>query len=88
MINKSDKVKELKAKYPSLTKGVNDEIIEISGAEYEQIISDWADNEIAEEQSRLEAAQLRQTKIEAYTKLGLTPAEIEALLPAPVQPIA
>jgi hypothetical protein len=88
MINKSDKVKELKAKYPTLTKGVNDEIIEISGAEYEQIISDWADNEIAEEQSKLEAAQLRQTKIEAYTKLGLTPAEIEALLPAPVQPIA
>lgn len=88
MINKSDKVKELKAKYPTLTKGVNDEIIEISGAEYEQIISDWADNEIAEEQSRLEAAQLRQTKIEAYTKLGLTAAEIEALLPAPVQPIA
>jgi hypothetical protein len=88
MINKSDKVKELKAKYPTLTKGVNDEIIEISGAEYEQIISDWADNEIAEEQSRLEAAQLRQTKIEAYTKLGLTAAEIEALLPASVQPIA
>ena len=88
MINKSDKVKELKAKYPTLTKGVNDNIIEISGAEYEQIISDWADNEIAEEQSRLEAAQLRQTKIEANTKLGLTPSEIEALLPAPVQPIA
>ncbi len=35
------------------------------------------------EQKELEATQLRQTKISAYEKLGLTEAEIEALLPSP-----
>ena len=88
MINKTDKVLELKKAYPTLIKGVNGETVEVSADEYEQIISDWADNEIAEEQSTLEAEQLRQTKIDAYTKLGLTDAEIEALVPTPVQPIA
>lgn len=39
------------------------------------------------EQKKLEATQLRQTKISAYEKLGLTPAEIEVLLPTPAEPI-
>lgn len=38
---------------------------------------------IAKENAKLEAEQLRQTKIAAYQKLGLTEAEIEALLPTP-----
>jgi len=47
--------------------------------------ADW----VAEkEQEKLEAAQLRQTKISAYEKLGLTEAEIEALLPTPAEPIS
>lgn len=37
----------------------------------------------AKENAKLEAEQLRETKIAAYQKLGLTEAEIEALLPAP-----
>lgn len=88
MIKRADKVKELKEKYPILTKGVDDAVIKVANAEYEQIISNWADNEIADEQSKLEAAQLRQTKIDAYAKLGLSAAEIEALLPALIAPIA
>jgi len=38
---------------------------------------------IAKEQAELEAKQLKETKIAAYKKLGLTEAEIEALLPTP-----
>lgn len=38
---------------------------------------------IAKENAKLEAEQLRATKISAYEKLGLTPEEIEALLPTP-----
>jgi len=38
---------------------------------------------IAKEQAKIEAEQLRETKIAAYEKLGLTEAEIEALLPTP-----
>lgn len=37
----------------------------------------------AKENAKLQAEQLRQTKIAAYEKLGLTEAEIEALLPTP-----
>ena len=40
------------------------------------------------EQETFNAVQLRQTKIAAYEKLGLTPTEIEALLPTPVEPIS
>ena len=39
---------------------------------------------VEKEQKKLEEAQLRQIKIVAYEKLGLTEAEIEALLPTPV----
>lgn len=38
-------------------------------------------------QKQKEAQDLRETKIAAYEKLGLTPAEIEALLPTPVKPV-
>lgn len=39
------------------------------------------------EQEKLNALELRQTKIAAYEKLGLNEAEIEALLPIPAEPI-
>ena len=38
-----------------------------------------------EAQAKADAEALRQTKIAAYEKLGLTEAEIEALLPAPTE---
>jgi hypothetical protein len=37
----------------------------------------------AKENAKLQAEQSRETKIAAYEKLGLTEAEIEALLPTP-----
>jgi hypothetical protein len=40
-------------------------------------------SQLAKEQAKLEAEKLRSTKIAAYEKLGLTEAEIEALLPTP-----
>jgi hypothetical protein len=39
--------------------------------------------QIAKENAKQEAEQLRETKIAAYEKLGLTEAEIEALVPTP-----
>lgn len=81
-----NKINELKAKYPSLTKGINDEVIELSIDEYDATIKLWAENELAEEAAKLAQAQLRQTKIDAYKKLGLSDAEIEALLPTPIEP--
>jgi hypothetical protein len=88
MINKTDKIKELKEKYPSLTKGINDSVVEVSDKEYNEIINLWAENEIAEEKEKFANQELLQSKVSAYQKLGLTPAEIEALLPTPAEPIA
>lgn len=47
-------------------------------------IAQWV-AEKAERQAQAQA--LRAAKISAYQKLGLTDAEIEALLPTPAQPI-
>ena len=45
-------------------------------------------NFIAEQAEQKKAAEeLRTAKISAYEKLGLTEAEIEALLPKPIKPI-
>ena len=39
----TDKIAELKAKYPTLTKGVNDKIVDLSKDEYEATIGKWAE---------------------------------------------
>ena len=77
---------ELKAEYPKLTYGINDQVFEMSPEQYEETIASWADARIAKEQAKTDAEALRATKITAYQKLGLTEAEIEALLPSPKPP--
>ena len=42
----TDKIAELKAKYSTLTKGVDNEIVELSKDEYEATIAKWADFEL------------------------------------------
>ena len=74
---------ELKAENPTLTYGLNDEVVEMTSEQYEETIASWADARIAKEQAKADAETQRQTKISAYQKLGLTDAEIEALLPTP-----
>jgi hypothetical protein len=59
------------------------DMTETEQAEYDQQV---AEASIAKEQAKAEAEFLRNTKIEAYKKLGLTDDEIEALLPSPKLP--
>lgn len=92
MTTKKEIIEILKAENPTLRVG-DDEAgyTELSADEYEATIAQWADARLAKEKAKIEAEALRQTKISAYQKLGLTKAEIEALLPAPtslVKPIA
>jgi|LakMenE18May11ns_1017448.scaffolds.fasta_scaffold7986365_1 hypothetical protein len=82
-MNKLEIIAKLKTEYPTLTQQVNDEVIELDQDEYEATIDSWADATLAKEAAELKAEQLRATKIAAYEKLGLTEAEIEALLPSP-----
>lgn len=83
-MTKQQLIEQFKLEYPILTKQVNDEIITLDQEDYEAIIEAWADATIAKDQARVNADALRQTKILAYEKLGLTEAEIEALLPTPI----
>jgi len=87
-MTKQEKINELKLKFATLNKQINNEIITLDQKEYEATINDWADAILTKEAAKLEAEQARQTKIAAYEKLGLTPAEIEALLPTPAEPIS
>ena len=43
----TDKIAELKAQYPTLSQGINDQVIELSKAEYESTIEAWAAELIA-----------------------------------------
>ena len=76
-------IAELKLKNPKLTYGVNDEVFEMSVDEYEATIKSWAAAAFEKQQKKDEAEVARQIKIAAYRKMGLTEAEIEALLPTP-----
>lgn len=58
-------------------------VIEMTAEEKAQRDAEIKAWQIAKKNAKLEAEQLRATKIAAYEKLGLTEAEIEALLPTP-----
>jgi Tfp pilus assembly protein PilN len=84
MITKKEMIEIIKAENPTIQ--VGDEqggYTELSSEEYELQIVEWADARL-EKITRLENEnQARLNKIAAYEKLGLTEAEIEALLPTP-----
>lgn len=77
---------------------MNDKVFIYNGITNEEFIREMTDEEQmqrdaevaaaieAKALAKAEAEALRQTKILAYQKLGLTEAEIEALLPTPKLP--
>ena len=84
MTTKKEMIDLLKVEFPTLQVGDDDKgYTKLSNEDYESTIAQWADARLAKEQAKAEAETARQTKIAAYEKLGLTPEEIEALLPTP-----
>jgi hypothetical protein len=74
-----NKIAELKELYPTLSKGINDQIIEMDADEYNATISEWAQNFINQEN---EKAEIEAAKIAAQAKLaalGLTTDDLKAL---------
>jgi hypothetical protein len=73
------KIAELKTLYPTLTKGIDDEVIVLDATEYEETIAQWAANEIAAEET---LAAKEASKVSATAKLaalGLTTDDLKAL---------
>lgn len=88
MITKQEMIDLLKVEFPTLQVGDDDNgYVNLNSKEYEATIAQWAEARLAKEQAKIDAEAARQTKISAYEKLGLTEAEIEALLPTP-KPLA
>jgi hypothetical protein len=82
MTTKKEMIEIIKAEFPTLRFGDEDKgYTELLAEEYETTIAEWADARLAKLQAKADAEALRQTKISAYEKLGLTESEIEALLP-------
>ena len=82
MKTKEEMIEIIKAENPTLRLGDEENgYAELTGNDYDAVISEWADARLAQEQATADAQALRQSKISAYEKLGLTEAEIEALLP-------
>jgi len=60
--------------------GIDDKRIELKGAELEIFLAQRAKDQ-AEQQTQLKAQEAQTAlKVSAYTKLGLTPDEIDAIL--------
>ncbi len=84
MKTKQEMIEIIKVENPTLRVGDEDNgYTELSTEEYEAQIAEWADARLAKEQAKADAETSLQSKISAYQKLGLTEAEIEALLPTP-----
>jgi hypothetical protein len=72
-------IAELKQLHPTLTKGVNNEIIEMSADEYEATISEWAQNLLDKETKKTEAEAAKEAAQAKLAALGLTTDDLAAL---------
>lgn len=79
-MTKQATIAQLKLDYPSLTKQINDEIIELDAVEYEATIDAWADAVIARAAKKAEAETKAQAKAELLERLGITEDEAKLLL--------
>ena len=80
MTQLSDKITALKAQYPTLTKGVNNQVFELTSEEYDLTIARWAQNELDAEAELIQKQALRTQKEALLAKLGLTSDEAVLLL--------
>jgi hypothetical protein len=79
-MNKTQIIEQLKTEYPTLTKGINDEVTELDATEYEATIDAWADARLAKLAKQAEAAAKAVAKAELLERLGITEDEARLLL--------
>jgi hypothetical protein len=82
-MTKAERIEAFRAEYPELFKQVNGDRIQLTDEEYETTLGEWADNQIAkeaEETARLEAEAKKVSGKAKLKALGLSDAEIEALV--------
>ncbi len=60
--------------------GIDDQVIELKGADKEAFLQQQLKDQAEQESIKLAKETQKQLKIDAYTKLGLTEEEINAIL--------
>jgi hypothetical protein len=78
-MTKEQKIAELKAQYPTLTYGINEEILTMSPEEYEATVTSWAEAAIAKEQAAAEKTAAKEAAQAKLAALGLTTDDLKAL---------
>jgi hypothetical protein len=73
------KIAELKKAYPTLTKGVNDQVIEMDADEYEATLAEWAENLLNQETKDAEIEAAKEAAQAKLAALGLTADDLKAL---------
>jgi hypothetical protein len=82
-MTKTQRIEAFRAENPELFKQVNGDRIQLTDEEYETTLGEWADNQIAkeaEETAKLEAEAKKVSGKAKLKALGLSDAEIEALV--------
>jgi hypothetical protein len=75
-----NKIAELKKLHPTLTKGINDQIVPLTDEEYDLTISEWAKVEIEKEEETSRITKLAADKAALLERLGITEDEAKLLL--------
>jgi hypothetical protein len=79
-MNKLEIIAKLKTEYPTLTKQVNDEVIELDQDEYEATLDVWADANLAKLAKAAEAEAKATQKAALLERLGISEDEARLLL--------
>lgn len=81
MTTKAEFITQLKAEYPTLKTGDDENgYSNLSATEYEATIAQWVDNKLADQEKAAEAAQAATDKAALLAKLGITADEAKLLL--------
>ena len=81
MKTKTEIIAEFKAQYPTLKMGDDERgYIDLSPADYEATLSNWADNRLADEAKLEQEATEAAAKAALLKRLGLTADEVQLLL--------
>ena len=79
-MTKQATIAQLKLNYPSLTKQINDKVIQLDAEEYEASIDAWADAVMSRAAKKAEAEAKATAKAALLERLGITEAEADLLL--------
>jgi hypothetical protein len=80
MTKKAQLIAQCKSENPKIVQILNDQEVELTGAEYDKACADWADMKLAQEANRLALDNAATDKAALLERLGITADEAALLL--------